>query len=205
MRRWSILVAGATVGVLLTVGLYVMAAPTGIRGPVRIGVVNFPRLIDNYEKNKDIKARFIGIDKAFTAEGRKRLEEIEQLRGKLAMHTPGSDAYRKTEKEAREKAFAFDTWQKMRRSEIGESQKNLMGVIYRSVEKASEGYARANGLSLVLKMDPLNLPVESAREFQLKVTWKRILYVADEIDITDELLAALNAEYRIEKARGAGQ
>lgn len=202
MGRWTTLAAGLTVGLLLSVALYVVAAPTGVPEPARIGVVDFNRFLDGYDKMKDADAQFIATQKALGEEAKKRATEIQQLDATLAMHTPGSDAYAKTEKDIRQKKAEYDTWSKMKTAELLDRERDVVRSLYLDVEKASADYARANRLSLVLKTDKADLSATSVSDLHLLLKMKQVLYYSPDVDITDAVLAALNADYRKQKASG---
>jgi Skp family chaperone for outer membrane proteins len=202
MRRWTNLAAGVALGVLLSVALYVGAAPTGVFEPARIGVVDFARLLEGYEKMKDAEAQFLATQKSLREEADKRAAEIQSLSARLAMHTPGSDAYTKTEKEILQRKAEYDTWTKMKTGEILDREKNVIRELYLDLEKAAGDYARANKLSLVLKSDKVDLSAPSVSDLHLMLRLKKVLYFSSDVDITDRLLATLNADYRKQKASG---
>jgi len=202
MRRWTTLTAGVVLGVLLSVALYVGAAPAGVSEPLRIGVVDFARLLEGYDKMKDAEAQFLATQKSLRAEADKRAAEIQSLNARLAMHTPGSDAYTKTEKEILQKKAEYETWTKMKTSEILDREKNVIRELYLDLEKAAGDYAKANRLSLVLKSDKVDLTAPSVSDLHLMLRLKKILYFSSDMDITDRLLVSLNADYQKQKASG---
>jgi Skp family chaperone for outer membrane proteins len=202
MRRWTNLAAGLTVGLLLSVAFYVVAAPTGVPEPARIGVVDFTRFLEGYDKMKDADAQFLATQKTLREEADKRAAEIQKLSATLAMHTPGSDAYAKTEKDILQKRAEYDTWSKMKTAELLDHERNVVRSLYMDVEKAAADYARANRLSVVLKTDKADLGATSIQDLHLLLRMKQVLYYSPDVDITDAVLASLNADYRRQKASG---
>lgn len=200
MRKWTNLAAGVAVGMVLSTALYVTAAPVRAIQVARIGVVDFRRVLENYEKMKDNDREVIAKQKVLSEEARRRTSEIQQLNARLAMHTPGSKAYADTERQITTKRAGFETWMKTKTGEMINRQRNLVREVYHDVENAAAAYAKAHGLNLVLKTDRLELTVTSVRELDLRVTLKKALYVSKEVDITDDLNALLNARYRRQKA-----
>jgi Skp family chaperone for outer membrane proteins len=195
MGRWTNLAAGLTVGLLLSVAFYVVAAPTGVPEPARIGVVDFSRFLNSYDKMKDADATFMATQKTLGDEAKKRATDIQQLEATLAMHTPGSDAYAKTEKEILQKKAEYDTWSKMNTAELLDHERDVVRSLYLDVEKASADYARANRLTLVLKTDKADLSATSIQDLHLLLKMKQVLYYSPDVDITDAVVAALNADY----------
>ena len=200
MGRWGGLAAGVALGVVLSVGFYVAADPKAAPGWARIGVVDFGRLLDNYEKMKDREKEITDRQNSLRQEAQKRSEAIRQLDVKLAMHTPGSKAHNDTENEITTKRAEFDTWMKIKAREVLDRQRGAIREVYYDIERASAAFAKANGLNFVMKTDRIELTVPSVRELDMRVTLKKILYRADSVDITDRVLASLNATYRRDKA-----
>jgi len=202
MRKWTGIAAGLVVGVLLSLTVYVTAAPRAANTPVRIGVVDFRRVLDGYEKMKDVETEMTNKQKSLRAEAKKRHSEIQQLSARLAMHTPGSEAYEKTEREITTKKAEFETWTKVETRKMLDKERNVIREVYRDLELASANYARSTGLNLVLKSDQIGLTSSSVRELDLRVTLKKVLYFADTLDITDAIVRDLNVVYRRKKATG---
>ena len=196
MRKWTNLAAGVAVGLVLSTALYVAAAPARTVQVARIGVVDFRRLLENYEKMKDDDREVTAKQKVLNEEVRKRSSEIQQLNARLAMHTPGSKAYTETEKQITAKRAEIETWMNTKAREMVDRQRNLVREVYHDVENASAAYAKAHGLNLVLKADRLELTATSVLELDLRVTLKKALYVSKDVDITDDLIALLNVRYR---------
>ncbi|HUW55642.1 MAG TPA: OmpH family outer membrane protein [Planctomycetota bacterium] len=199
MRTWSRIVVGVALGVLLSTAFYVTAAPRGILVPARIGVVDFRQLLDGYQKMTDLEKDIITTQQKLREEADKRREEIQQLGARLAMHTPGSKAYADTESAITTKKAELDTWGKVKTSELLNRERDIIREVYRDLEDAAAAYAKVHGLGLILKSDRLELTAPSVRELDLRVTLKKLLYVGKEMDITDDLVALLNARYQKER------
>ena len=199
MNRWTVLAVGMSVGVVLSIGICVVAAPAGPPAPARIGIVDFGRLLQNYARMKDAEKEITATQDGIREEAKKRQADVQQLQTKLQMHTPGSDAYTNTQKEITTKSVEFETWTKLKAGELLDRERNSIRDIYTDVEKAAGDYAKANGFTLVLKTDRLDMTSPSVRELDFRVTLKQILYSSEEMDITDALAAMVNARYEKQK------
>lgn len=201
MKLWTTLLAGAAAGMILTTAIYVTAAPGGPPAPARIGLVDFGKLLQNYNRMKDADKEMADLQNRVRDEGKAQIAAINQLKDKLQMHTPGSDAYAATEKEITTKSAEFETWKQLKSREVVERERRVIREVYADVEKAAGEYARANGFTLILKEDKLDLSSKSVQEMDLRVTLKNVLYAAEDMDITDAVTALVNARY--EKAKTA--
>lgn len=204
MRRWTSMAAGLTVGVLLSVVLYVTAAPAGTGGPVRIGVLDFRGLLEKYEKMQDTGKEILTMQRTLREQGQAKTEVIQQLRARLNMHTPGSEAYKDTESEITTKTVELEMWAKSLTRTVLERESTAIKEICADMTRATTAYARRNGLTLVLKSDRLELIGNSVSELDFRVTLKKVLYHSESLDITEHVVAALNQEYRKQKALNGG-
>ncbi len=200
MRTWTTGIACAAIGLISAAAIYVTAAPAGgPPAPARVGVLDFSRLLQNYARMKDAEKTMTDVQNRIRDDVKARGDAIEQLKAKLQMHTPGSDAYAATEKEITTKSAEFETWKQLKAREVLERQRSIIRDVYADVERASADYAKANGFTLILKSDKLDLSSPSVRELDFRVTLKQVLYCADDLDVTEPVTAMVNARYEKQK------
>jgi len=53
--------------------------------------------------------------------------------------------------------------------------------------------AQKKGLDIVLAQEQLDLPSPSLRDFMLSIRTKKVLFCGDQVDITEEVMSALDA------------
>jgi len=196
MHRGTWIVSGLTVAVLLSVALYVTAAPRGIAQPARIAVVDFDRLLKECDRVRAADKDFQTLQDKLAKEAEQRIEEVKALRKKLSMHVAGSPAHKKTVEEIEKKGIDNNVWYETKMRGLADRQKDILQAFCREVETVTADYAKAHALSLVLKVDrfaPANAPMQNYRE---QMMLKKVLYSANDVDITNDVLALLNARYR---------
>jgi len=196
MRKWWNAAAALVVVAVLATALYVTAAPGDAPPPLRIGFVDFQQLVDQYDKMKDAKTELNALMQGIRAEAEKRQKEINQLVALLQQSAPGTEAHNKTVEQIGARRAAAKGWMDGQRARYAERSRSLMKDIYEDAEKAAAVYARINGLSLVLKDDPVKLDMPNPSEVELRITMRKVLYRADALDITDELAVAMNAAHK---------
>jgi Skp family chaperone for outer membrane proteins len=199
MKRFLSLAALIAVAGVMSVTLYVTAAPENPAGTLRLAVLDFKRLLDGYEKMSAYQKEIKEEQTAFQDEGVKRDKEIQDLEAKLAMHTPGSKAAQDTEKEINTRKAEFETWKQVRLKEILLRERDVIREIYGDVEKTTAEFAKANGISMIFKEERMEVNVQSARELDFRITLRKVLYWSPELDVTGRVVDALNDSYR--KAR----
>ena len=200
MRTWSLLLAGLAAGLILSTALYVAAAPGNPPAPARVGIVDFAKLLQNYARMKDSEKMMADTQNRIRDEAKARIADIEKLKTTLTMRTPGSEAYAATEKDITSKSTEFEMWKQAKAREVLERERGVIRDIYTDVEKASAEYARANGYSLILKEDKIDLSSPSVRDLDFRVTLKNVLFASEEMDLTDAVTALVNQRYEKQKA-----
>ena len=194
------LAAGTAAGVILATAIYVTAAPAAPAVPARIAVVDFTKVLQSYTREKDSEKTIKDAEDRIVAEAKSRAAELDKLKDKLKMHQPDSPAFAATEKEITSKTVEFQTWQELKQREMLERGGAIIRGVYADIERATADCAKAAGYTLVLKTDLLDLSSPSVRDLDLRVKLRQILYVSDELDITNDVVAMLNARYEKQKA-----
>jgi len=67
-----------------------------------------------------------------------------------------------------------------------------MEALYTDFVKVTEMVAREKGLDVVLGKESLELPAPTLRDFMLSVKTQKVLYNRPELDITEEVLTAMD-------------
>lgn len=201
MKMWTMLASGVVAGAILAGAVYVTAAPAAPAAPVRIGVIDFGAILQNYNRMKDSEKVLSDVKNRISEEYKARSAAIEQSKTKLQMHTPDSDAYAATQKDIIAKSAELQAWQEMKGREVLDRQRAVIRDVYGDVERGTADYAKTNGLTLVLKSEKLDLSSLSARDMDFRVSLKQVIYCADEMDITEVLTAMLNLQYEKQKLK----
>jgi Skp family chaperone for outer membrane proteins len=165
----------------------------------RVAVVNIAYVVKNSPKYKSVNEKV----QAKVAGFQKRAGELqEQLKAlQKEMQAPGTSADRREELEIRAKRMqrTIEDDQADARRLIGKENRKMMVELYNEVRQATERYARAHGIELVLEYNDaapdapqeMNNPANIERKLQASAAGP--LYAAPGVDISRELIAALNA------------
>jgi len=138
----------------------------------KIGYVNLAKLFDSYEKTRASDAALEQKGKQKEAELQGRLDELKRLRqGTELLNDDARDA---KQRQIEEKA---DELQRLRNAAVRDLRRERDKIakdLLDEIRAALEGYAKANGFSVILSSDAL-------------------LYGQQAYDVTDEVLNILNS------------
>lgn len=168
-----------------------------------IAVVNMPVVSERYQKTADLESRFAAVRQQLSARRDEMTNKANLLKRSLQEELrPGTEAYDARLRElvileAEMKAFVDIETAKVER---GLAQ--ALREIYNDIKLAVQSVAQSKGLVLVVATDQLpDVPAESARQLREQIMFQKVLYWEPSVDITDEVISALNAKYLAERGQ----
>lgn len=177
--RKTVLVA--VVGCLLGFGTLVSAAD------VRIAYVDLERVKGTNEWKR--------LENLFQAEVNKSQLEVEQKKRTLETAALqyqrqkamlSEDTQRAKERELQKQQMEFQLWARERQQTLERKRNQMAQQVWSRVNEVVEKIAKKKHLTLVVDYSPKPLTVTANME-------KGFVYLAPELDITDEVMKALNA------------
>src|SRR5262245_7700185 len=156
--------------------------PAAAAGPLRIGVINVERLVQESALGKEAFNRVKRINDQKKDEGDKLQKELRDLAD------PGSalaDDKRETlQKSYQEKAIAFKRFQDDATRELDAAQKKELGELERRVFPVINQVGKEKGYTMIFN------------KFQAG-----LLYADDTVDLTDEVLKVFNTTVAVPSAK----
>ena len=141
--------------------------------PGRIAVVSVRRI---FEKNSTEQQLVLeGEQKRMQAELEKILSEAKAFRADMETRKPDSTDYVNLNRKMIEKEALYDAKKKFFQQDLASREQQWIKKLYQEVVAATEKVAKQKGLALILAEEG-----------------EQILFHADEMNITDEVLAAMD-------------
>jgi outer membrane protein len=164
------------------------SAPPAAAGPLRIGVINVERLVQESALGKEAFNRVKRINDQKKEEGDKLQKELRDLEQKLADQGSAlADDKRETlQKSYQEKAIAFKRFQDDATRELDAAQKKELGELERRVFPVINQVGKEKGFTMIFN------------KFQAG-----LLYADDAVDITDDVLKVFNTTVAVPAAKPA--
>ena len=124
--------------------------------------------------------------------------DLEDLKKELGQLKPDSDMYKETMEKALKKGFEVQNFSDYMRERLTMEQRVRTAGLYRRINEAIKTYAQANGIQLVLAADKDDMNnVTTPQELQSRITVRKVLYAADALDITRDIVQAMNAAAKL--------
>ncbi len=180
--------------IVLTVAAALVAAAAGAQGtgavtpggaPIKIGVINVERLVQESALGKEAFNRVKKLNDLKKDEGEKLQKELRDLEQKLAdQGTALADDKRdQLQKSYQEKAIAFKRFQDDANRELEAAQKKELSELERRVFPVINQVGKEKGFTLVFN------------KFQ-----SGLVYAEDSVDITDDVLKVFNTTVAVPAA-----
>ncbi|MBN1125803.1 MAG: OmpH family outer membrane protein [Sedimentisphaerales bacterium] len=161
--------------------------------PAKVGVVNVNSILQNSKKHKTWQEKMGVEESQIQAEMDKLKSELEFINKDMATLKKGSPEHIKLLREVAEKDGIYQAKQQYYEQEMTMKVKAWTESLYQDIQTKIAEVAKANGLDVVLGAEDVELPGANMRELLLDIKTNKVLYHAEGLDITTEVLAALDA------------
>lgn len=160
---------------------------------LKIGVVSIRRIFKDCKKNVQYRQQATLEQQRVIAELEKSSKEIEAERAGLKTLKQGSNDYMARVKTILEKQAGLQAQQEFHKQQIELKDQRWTEELYKDILQQTDKTARQRGLDLVFEKDQIDFPAASANELMLTIRTHKLLYSGGCLDITDEVMAKLDA------------
>jgi len=164
-----------------------------VTAPAKVGVVNVNTILQNSKKHKQWQERMSAEEQQITAEMDKLQSELDFMKKDLATLKKGSDAYIKLMRDMAEKDGVYQAKKQYYDQEMTMKVQAWTEQLYAEIQARIAEVAQRSGLDLVIGAETVEIPAANMRELLLDIKTNKVLYHAEGLDITNEVLAALDA------------
>ena len=190
--RTLIAMAAAAV---VTAGIFWQGAlQADLAGAPKVGVVDVTRVLENSQRHKAWQQKMEQEQAEARTEFEQLRQELETLDGNIQRRTRGSEEYIRLTGEFMQKKAMLDAKTAFYEDKVTAQMQRWTEDLYQVLMRVVERVAQQKGIDLVLATEQVDMPAPSLRDFMLTIKTKKILYSNSKLDITAEVLAALDNE-----------
>ena len=121
-------------------------------------------------------------------------KEIEAQEAGLRALRPGSPDHLEQYRELLDKQYALDAQQKFNGQQRVLKDRRWTEELYKEILRITKSLAEEKGLDMVFEKDEPEFPFPSPDELMMTLSTHKVLYSGGCVDITDEVVARLDAE-----------
>ncbi len=164
------------------------------KSAVEIGVVSVLKVFQNYKGNEKYRQSAIAERVRAEAELEKLSKEIEAEEAGLRTLKAGSDDYLALVKQILTKRAGLQAQQEFYKQQEALKEQQWTEKVYKDVLRITAEVAKKKGLDIVLEKDEPEFPMLNYTELMTVISTHKVLYSGGCVDISDEVMARLDAE-----------
>ena len=165
----------------------------------RIAVCDFVDIFNNYARAKEETAKLNERRQQIKAEMDKREKAIEALNLERDSYKQGSKKYEEMAGQITWQTLQNEAWLRYQENLTLSDHRNLTREMYKEIKAMIAKVAKQRGVILVLQREPETLETQNTAELLRQIYGRKVLYSADELDITETVLLSLNQAYKAKK------
>jgi len=172
---------------------------------LKVGVVDLNNVFEKYEKRKTFDAQLKEQEKQYQKTITDKKKELVSLNEKIQLLDLGSEVRKKDEETFEKKNMELESYAKFAEKSLLKRYKDYFGSLYTEVCKEVETIGRREQYDLIIKKEEPDLQGGGISELQFKVGIKTVLYHADSVDMTNQVINNLNKKYSETTTTGKGK
>ena len=189
-----------------------MAAPAAMAGPVsRIGIVDLRLVYTSLQETADSQRALRGMQDSLDLKQKQDKEDLQAKQEKITKdYKPGTDAHEKAMEDFDALSLSLQQEEQSMKIKMVRAQGKQLVSAYNEIKDAVADMAKKKGLELVLVKSGQDAPPNAAdianpETLGNLIFGRNVLYAADNVDLSQELITALDAANKAAGApKGAG-
>jgi Skp family chaperone for outer membrane proteins len=176
-----------------------------VSAELKLGLVDIVEVTNNYDRTKDASADLQVEQANLKAAAEPKAKALDDLRLKRDGFNRGTEEYKRLDEQLLKTEVEFRNWLGMEQIKIERRHRDVLLDMYREITKVTSRLAKEKGLDMVFTkafLSPPQIDVDTAQnleDLKNRIMGQRVLFPTTVADLTKEVLAALNAEYKSSK------
>ncbi len=172
--------------------------------PPKIATVDTGRVFREMLETKDLKQKIESDNKVLGDEKTRRDADLKEAQKNRELYNEGTAEFDKANQAVIEKLISMEIWGKLVTADQQRQQKVQIRNLYNKINEATKEVAEQKKLDLVLVDQKIELPKDSMEKMPIEqlqqiINQRSVMYNNLKLDITNEVLAAVDAKYKARK------
>lgn len=190
MRLVPAVLCSLVLGVVAATTVHSQNQPT----PTQVGFVDVERVLQEYRKRQSVEKELSQRAEQLKTDFKRRRNEIEAKRDKLATLAEGSEEYLQLEREVDIDLLTWKRDQEFEDRKLKAEQNRRIGMLYRELCAEVRAQAEQRGLAAVYAWDPLPAGFETKMNTLAVIERRDVLWADGRLELTNQVIDALNAQ-----------
>ncbi len=164
--------------------------------PTSVAVMDVERAFNAMKEKAQIEADLQVQTQKLQEEKTNREKELRQLQADLEILAPDTPAFVQKQSDLEQKAVELQSWAQFQTAKVNRERAVQIEGLYRKLSEGAGRVAKENGYDLVIfKEGAVNFRRANPEQLSALIQIRKLLWAADDLDITDLVLTTLNNEY----------
>jgi Skp family chaperone for outer membrane proteins len=169
--------------------------------PTVVGTIDLPRVLEALDEWKAEMARSQAAGEAFQVELEAKRTELDGLAADIEDFRVGTEQYAAAEHALKKASIDLRAFMSLADMREARTKQRAILRIYNHVRAATRELSEQEGYGIVL-MDDSAIPIaEDSADVLGDISSRRVLYASTTLDITDPLIAYMNAQWQAARGR----
>jgi len=174
-----------------------LAQGAGAAASGGVAVVDTVQIFNQYQQIVDLNAMLKARNDQLREETEAKKKVIEQKGQELSAFAPDSPDFLARQKELLRMRVDLDAFVRVKQFELQRTHVHWTRTTYNQILDTVEALATQRNLSLVLYKDEIDANANEMKALLQQIRARKVLYSADTIDLTSQVLEKLNADYKL--------
>ncbi|CAN5643327.1 hypothetical protein BH09PLA1_BH09PLA1_25110 [soil metagenome] len=167
--------------------------------PTKVAIANPAKIFTELKETGDLRKAMEAKEQQVKSQQFEKQQKIKDLQARRDQLKPDSSGYAEANRDLMQAAVDYEVWGRMVQAEVQQEQKRqLLGIFTRITNAVSE-VATAKGIDLVITDQrpeiPENLDAVNVDQLRGLINSRNVLFFKPQIDISADVVTALNAKY----------
>lgn len=164
--------------------------------PTAAAVVDLKALLDNLDERTEREADVAQQRERLQQQAEQKRAQLQQLRNDLDMLKPGTSNFEQKQTELEKAAIELNVWTQYQQRRVNRETGLMIEDLYRKCLDSVEATAKDMGYDMVFfKESTPDFNYENPQQLSTQIQVRKLLWSADEVDITDAVAQRMNNAY----------
>lgn len=198
MRKswWMGLLAGVAGGLVLTTVTSLYAQNRGGARGAAVVCLDVVEVVSEYDRQKDLSAEANRIQGEMQNEAERRRTAIDSLQATLDVMNQSDPTYADRMREYYKLRVDFKNWGELMQADMTREVGLWTKTMYNEIMTVTAEIAQRDGYDMIFYKEAAELEGFDPEALQGQIRTRKLLWASPAVDITRQVLDALNANYR---------
>ncbi|HMB96059.1 MAG TPA: OmpH family outer membrane protein [Tepidisphaeraceae bacterium] len=166
----------------------------------KIAVANPAKIFNEIQETKDLQAKLADDLKTLQATDHEKSTKVKDMQANRDTLKPDSPQYNDINKQLMQATVEYEVWSRLQQADVQRQQKLQIKNLFEKITAATGDIAKQRGIDLVIAENkpefPDNIDQINADNLRMLISQRNILYDSGTLDISNEVIAAMDAKYK---------